>query len=148
MHEEFVYFDLLRKEPGMTKFVRFGESRDGGLGFAFRSARLAPRLPEISTKAACDAARSAIQAFDDGAARGDPFAHLSELSELEHRAVMTACATKATTPAGVAEKALLLERIAAAGNPNKATLESFALSLASDAVALARTIATSESRRN
>jgi hypothetical protein len=131
----------------MTRFPAFGESR-GGLGFAFRSGRPATRFPETSLKAACDAARSAIQAFDDGAARGDPFAHLSELSELEHRAVMTACTTKAATAAGIAEKALLLDRIAAAGNPNKATLESFALSLAADALALAKTIAAEGPRRN
>jgi hypothetical protein len=132
----------------MSRHLGFGASRSGGLGFAFRSGRTSASFPETSLKSACEAARSAIQAFDDGAARGDPFAHLSELSEIEERAVMTACATKAATPAGIVEKALLLDRIAAAGNPSKATLQAFALSLAADAAALASRIGAGDTPRN
>ena len=91
-------------------------------------------------KAACAAARAAIQEFDDGAKRGDSFVRLHELSERERSAVAAACAAQAATPADIAEKALLLERIIHAGNHCDATLKTVALSLASDAVMLAKTI--------
>ena len=108
--------------------------------FIFRPASKSAGIPVGDLKAACAAARAAIQEFDDGAKRGDSFVRLHELSERERSAVAAACAAQASTPAGIAEKALLLERIIDAGNHCDATLKTVALSLASDAVMLAKTI--------
>jgi hypothetical protein len=107
--------------------------------FVFRSPSKS-NLRASELRAACIAARAAIQEFDDGAKRGESFVRLHELSELERSAVAAACATQASTPADIAEKALLLERIIDAGNHCDATLKTVALSLASDAVMLAKTI--------
>jgi len=106
----------------------------------FRPTSKSVGLPRGDLKAACAEARAAIQAFDDGAKRGDSFVRLHELSERERSAVAAACAAQAATPADIAEKALLLERIIHAGNHCDATLKTVALSLASDAVMLAKTI--------
>ena len=130
----------------MTKFADFGIPASAAFGFALRSE--APAPSQCTLKAACVAAGAAIQAFDEGARRGDSFIRLWELSECERRAVTAACAYRAATPADLAEKALLLDKVANAGNPANATLENLALSLAAEAVALARDIATSERRRN
>src|SRR5579863_9396621 len=70
----------------------------------------AARSSDSELFAACSAARAAVRAFDDAARRGDPFDALSELSVKEQRALQAVSIVKSTTPKGIAEKALLLER--------------------------------------
>lgn len=109
---------------------------------AFPQRRDADIFPDAPVIAACVAAKAAIRAFDDAAKRGEGFATLCELSQREHEALKAASAARAASPTGIAEKALLLDCLAnetrrTGGAPVCANI---ALSLAADAIALAKSM--------
>jgi hypothetical protein len=131
----------------MTKIDKHGASRNGQFGFAFRSKSSASDPSRFTLKAVCAAALHAVEAFEESARRGDPVDRFLMCSEREHRAVVAACAVRAATPADLADKALLFARLASASNSSQATLETFAFSFASDAAALAKSIAAPARKR-
>ena len=109
---------------------------------AFPQRRDTEILPDTSVIAACEAAKAAIRAFDEAARRGEGFATLCELSLREREALKAASAVRSASATGIAEKALLLDCLAnevrrPGALPDCATI---ALSLAADAIALAKTI--------
>jgi hypothetical protein len=81
---------------------------------------------------ACVAARTAVAALNAEAAKDEP-GDVSALFDRERHALECVAATRARTPRGISEKALLLD--ACGESPEAATL---AMSLAEDAVALVR----------
>ena len=103
--------------------------------------------PDAAVVTACEAARAAMSAFDEAAKRGDGFGALCELSQSERSAMSAVCGTRSATPLGGAEKALLLDSFLSAARRSEVTKEAadFALSLANDAVALAKTLAAARS---
>jgi hypothetical protein len=126
----------------MSQYVAYDGSDAGGKApFSFDRERNA--ASDGALTAACEAARAAIRAFDAGAARGESFQRLCELSELEHCAVKAVSRTKCFTPTELAEKAFLLDCVARAGNRSAVTQEALdvAISLAADALALAKAMA-------
>jgi hypothetical protein len=131
----------------MTKTEKLGAFRDGEFGFAFRSKSAARGSSRLTLQSLCKAALHAVEAFEESARRGDPIDRFLLCAEREHRAVLAACAAPAATLGELAEKALLLARIADATNSSQATLETFALSVATDAAALAKTIAAPARKR-
>ena len=110
------------------------------VGFSLSAGGHADVVRDAALVAACEAARAAVQAFTEGARRGDPFDKLCELSEREHRAVKAATAIRSTSATGIAEKARLLDCVtnAAARFESSPETVDVALSLAADAVALAK----------
>ena len=92
-----------------------------------------PPSPDAVLVTACAAARAAVDACDDEAVNGphgEAFAHLFQRERL---ALECVAATRARTPRGIAEKALLWDHC---GETVEAV--GLALSLAEDAVALVR----------
>ena len=83
--------------------------------------------------AACAAGRAAVAAYNAEAEKDMPGDDLARLFERERLAFECVAATRARTPRGIAEKALLLDECA-----ETTETISLALSLASDAVALVR----------
>lgn len=89
--------------------------------------------PDAVLMAACTAARIAWAAYEEEARKAKPGKRLDTLFERERLAFECVAATRAHTPRGIAEKAILLE--VCAGTTETMSL---ALSLASDGVALVR----------
>jgi len=91
--------------------------------------------PDTILAAACATARAALAAYNAEAEKDEPGDDLPRLFERERLALECVAATRERTPRGIAEKALLLDDCAE-------TTESadLALSLAADAVALAKSI--------
>ena len=65
--------------------------------------------PDAVLEAACAAARTAVAAYDAEAGKDEPGAVLAALFERERLALECVAATRAKTPRGIAEKALLLD---------------------------------------
>ena len=95
----------------------------------------APPAPEAVLIDAGAAARASVAAYDAEAAKDDPGDALAVHFERERLALECVAATRARTPRGIAEKALLLDECAQ-------TVETvnLALSLAEDAFALAKSM--------
>jgi hypothetical protein len=81
--------------------------------------------------AACAAVRAAVAAYNAEAERDEPGAELAALFERERLALECVAATRARTPLGIAEKAMLIDAC-----PESPETVDVALSLADDAVAL------------
>jgi hypothetical protein len=91
--------------------------------------------PEGVLIAACAAVRAAMAAYNAEAEKEEPGELLAALFDRERLAIECVAATRARTPRGIAEKAVLLDECA-----ETTETVSLALSLAEDAVALVRTM--------
>jgi hypothetical protein len=132
-----------------VSIVEFGELAKTSLARPAMAAKDSKALPDSAVVTACEAARAAMSAFDEAAKRGDGFGALCELSQSERSAVSAVCGTRSSTPAGIAEKALLLNSFLRTTRRSEVTQETvdFALSLANDAVKLAKTLAEAGTNR-
>jgi hypothetical protein len=116
---------------------------EASYGSSFRLGRKSVPSSDAVPIAACEAAKEAVRAFEMAADRGESFEKLCELLELEHNAVEAVSKIKCNTPLGLAEKAFLLDCLSGADNRSALKQEStkIAISLAADAVALAKAMA-------
>jgi hypothetical protein len=132
-----------------VSIVQFDGVARSSLGFPTAGAGDSKTSPDVAVVTACQAARAAMSAFDEAARRGEGFRTLCELSQSERSAVGAVCGTRSSTPAGIAEKALLLNSFLNAARRSEVTQEAvdFALSLANDAVTLAKSLAEAGAQR-
>jgi hypothetical protein len=94
--------------------------------------------PDAVLIAACAAARAAVAAYNAETEKDEPGDELNALFDRERLALECVAATRARTPRGISEKALLIE--ACAELPETVHV---AISLADDAVALVRAMTRS-----
>jgi hypothetical protein len=92
-----------------------------------------PPSPDAALFAACTAARAAVAAYDAEAGKNESGDALAALFDRERLALECVAATRARTPRGIAEKALLLDECA-----ESVETVGLALSLAGDALALVK----------
>jgi hypothetical protein len=89
--------------------------------------------PDLALFVSCRDARAAVYAYNEFAEQEEPGDLLPQLFEDERRRIETVALTRACTPRGIAEKALLLDECA-----ETTETVGLALSLAEDALALVK----------